>query len=81
MCASGRINFCEINLPKAFGFVWIKRKDYIEKPVLKREVMNRADGVCSLPGPPGVGVSKPQIERDSRSSSCAGPLWYPRDTV
>ena len=24
--------FCEINLPKAFGFVWIKRKDYIEKP-------------------------------------------------
>ena len=60
MWVSGRINFCEINLPKAFGFVWIKRKDCVEKPDSKREVMNRADGHLFPAWPWGVeGVQAP----------------------
>ena len=55
MWVSRSINFCDINLPKAFGFVWVKRKDCIEKPDSKREVMNKADGHLFPAWPQGVG--------------------------
>lgn len=80
MCVSGRVNFCEVNLPKAFDFVWIKRKDYIEK--LFEERSDEQGRWRLFPAwPPGVGGVQAPNRKGLQEQFLCRDLLYLRDTV